>query len=79
MVLNLRLHCVDMSMKIQLVQLRLIVRIDTGMRCLLQVLGACYCTRTRFRYLRVPVHVRLQDKKIGKITRTITVFDTKRF
>ena len=79
MVLNLRLHCVVMSMKIQLVQLRVIVRNDSGRRCLLQVLGACYCTRSRFRYLRVPVHLRLQDKKIGKINRTITYYDTIRF
>ena len=79
MVLNLRLHCVDISMKIQLVQIRFIVRNDTCMTSLLQVLGACYRTRSRFRYLRVPVHVRLQDRQFGKITRTITVYDTIRF
>ena len=79
MVLNLRLHCVDMSMKIQLVQIQSIVRNDTCRRSLLQVLGACYRTRSRFRYLRVLVHLRLQDKKIGKITRTITVYDTINF
>ena len=57
MVLNLRLQCVEMSMKIQLVQVRIIVRNDTCRRSPLQELGA---------YHRVQVHVRLQEKKLGR-------------